>query len=321
MLVPTKKVVQRWKIPDFLNGIRADHYLVYHVGRISRNKAQKIIESGDFRLEYRPLKASKRLKAGDPVELWRTPPDSPKVEHLQVPVVHEDARFLVINKPGNLAVHPSARYLYQTLTHWLKTNYPGEPIHPCHRLDRETSGVLICTRDAQTESQVKRAFMAGKIEKTYWALVEGRFAKSLSCSRPLALQGARGLVAIKMIEDPNGLSCQTDFRPLFYDPVSHWSLVECTPKTGRQHQIRAHLALEGYPIVGDKLYAMGEEYFDAYTKGEANLTSLPLPRQALHAKRVCLDLDGEKYVFEAGHPFFDAFAMGELGRYSNLEQF
>lgn len=310
MLAPSNKVVQRWKIPDFLSGIRADHYLVHHVGRISRNKAQRIIESGDFRLEHQMLKASKRLKAGDPVELWRTPPDSPKIENLKVSVLYEDKRFLVINKPGNLAIHPTARYLYQTLTHWLKTNYPGEPIHPCHRLDRETSGVLICTRDSETESLIKRAFMAGKIDKTYWALVEGRLPKPISCSRPLALQGSRGLVGIKMIEDPEGLACQTDFTPLHYDPVSNWSLVECTPKTGRQHQIRAHLALEGYPIVGDKLYGMGEEFFDAYTKYEANLSSLPLHRQALHAKRVCLELEGKKYAFEAENPFFDAFRLG-----------
>lgn len=321
MLAPSKKVVQRWQIPDFLSGIRADHYLVYYVGRISRNKAQKIIESGDFRLGDQTLKAGKRLKAGDPVELWRTPPDSPETQHLRVPIVYEDPRFLIINKPGNLAVHPSARYLYQTLTNWLKTNYPGEPIHPCHRLDRETSGVLICTRDARTESLIKQAFMAGSIEKTYWALVEGRLAQSISCTRPLALQGSRGLVAIKMIEDPAGLLCQTDFTPIHYDPVLNWTLVECTPKTGRQHQIRAHLALEGYPIVGDKLYGMGEKFFDAYTKGEANLTSLPLPRQALHAKRVCLRLDGERYEFEAEHSFFDTFRIGELGHYPNVEQF
>ncbi|MEI6790269.1 MAG: RluA family pseudouridine synthase [Myxococcaceae bacterium] len=308
MLAPSNKVVQRWKIPDFLSGIRADHYLVHHVGRISRNKAQKIIASGDFRLEHQILKSSKRLKAGDPVELWRVPPDSPKVEHLQIPIIYEDSKLLVIHKPGNLAVHPSARYLYQTLTNWLKINYPGVPIHPCHRLDRETSGILVCAKDRQTESQIKRAFMAGTIEKTYWALVEGRFAKPISCSRPLALQGSRGLVAIKMIEDlEHGSSTQTDFTPISYDPVLNWSLVECNPKTGRQHQIRAHLALEGYPIVGDKLYAMGEEFFDAYTKNEANLGLLPLPRQALHAKRLRLTLDGQEHVFESHDALFDAF--------------
>ena len=300
------KVVQRWKIPDFLNGIRADHYLVHHVGRISRNKAQKIIASGDFRLEHQILKASKRLKAGDPVELWHVPPDSPKIQELQVPILYEDSKLLVIHKPGNLAVHPSARYLYQTLTHWLKMNYPGQPIHPCHRLDRETSGVLVCAKDSLTESKIKRAFMAGQIQKTYLALVEGRMAKAISCSRPLALQDTRGLVAIKMIEDlEHGSPTHTDFRPLSYDPVKNWSLVECTPKTGRQHQIRAHLALEGYPIVGDKLYAMGEEFFDAYTKGEANLRLLPLPRQALHAHRVQLELDGDTYVFESHDALFE----------------
>ena len=103
MLAHSPKVVQRWKIPDFLNGIRADHYLVYHIGRISRSKAQRIIHAGDFRLEYGPLKASKRLKAGDAVELWRTPPDSAGERLPDIPIVYEDNDLLVLNKPGNLA--------------------------------------------------------------------------------------------------------------------------------------------------------------------------------------------------------------------------
>lgn len=308
MLASTNKVVQRWKIPNFLNGIRADHYLVHHVGRISRNKAQKIIASGDFRLEHQMLKCSKRLKAGDPVELWRVPPDSPQLEQLKIQIIYEDSQLLVIHKPGNLAVHPSARYLYQTLTHWLKINYPNQPIHPCHRLDRETSGLLVCAKDPQTESKIKSAFMTGKVKKTYWAVVEGRFAKPISCTRPLALQGSRGLVAIKMIEDAEqGSLAHTEFQPINYNPVLNWSLIECHPKTGRQHQIRAHLALEGFPIVGDKLYSMGEEFFDAYTKNQANLRSLPLPRQALHAQKLEFELDGKVHVFESHDPLLDRF--------------
>ncbi len=318
---PVKKVVQRWQIPSHLAGIRADHYLVHHIGRISRNKAQKIIEVGDFRLCHGLLKPSKRLQSGDSVELWRIPPDRPEDFKLDIQVIFEDEHLLVINKPGNLAVHPSARYLYQTLTHWLKERYPGIPVHPCHRLDRETSGVLICAKDRPTESEIKRGFMNGQIEKIYLALVEGLMARPISCHRSLRLQGSDGLVAIKMIEDPKGLECHTEFKPLHYDPVSNWTLVECAPKTGRQHQIRAHSALEGYPIAGDKLYAMGESFFDAYTKNEANLTLLPLPRQALHAQRVKLTLDGEIHVFEAYHPFFSALAMGEYPQNTDLEHF
>ncbi|MES2504287.1 MAG: RluA family pseudouridine synthase [Myxococcota bacterium] len=322
MLVSSKKVVQRWKIPVDLGGIRADHYLVHHIGRISRTKARQIIESGDFRLEKSPLKPSKRLHPGDLVELWRVPPDSPKIDAIQIPVVYEDDHILVINKPGNLAIHPSARYLYQTLTHWLKVHYPGQSVHPCHRLDRETSGILICAKTREAQSQIKRAFQNGEIRKVYLALVEGRMAQPVTSTRPLALQGDRGLVAIKMIEDTiGGLPCKTEITPLRYDPVYNWTLVQCEPKTGRQHQLRAHLALEGYPIAGDKLYGMGEEFFDAYTRSEANLTLLPLPRQALHAQRIHFELDGVEHVFEAHHPFFDAFRLGEYLPNTNLGHF
>ncbi|MBH2006869.1 MAG: RluA family pseudouridine synthase [Myxococcaceae bacterium] len=300
-------MVQRWKIPDSLSGIRADHYLVYHIGRISRSKAQKVIASGDFRLEQQLLKPSRRLKAGDWVELWRVPPDSSDIEHLTIPILYQDERILALNKPGNIAIHPSARYLYQTVTHWLKTHFPGKPIHPCHRLDRETSGILLCSQNRATDSALKQAFMKGQVEKTYWAFVEGHLDREIDCARPLCLQGGRGKVAIKMIEDSSGFASQTYFRPLRYDPMTDWTLVECKPKTGRQHQIRAHLALEGFPIVGDKLYSMGEDFFDAYTRGVADLSQLPLPRQALHARSIRFELQSQIYSLECSHPFFDAF--------------
>ncbi|MBL4817916.1 MAG: RluA family pseudouridine synthase [Deltaproteobacteria bacterium] len=296
----SEKVVQRWYVPHHLGGIRADRYLVHHIGRISRNKAQKIIEAGDFKLSSALLKPSRKLRSGDTVELWRIPPDSPEDLLSNIKVIFEDEKLLILSKPGDLAIHPTARYLYRTLTYWLKVNYPGQSIHPCHRLDRETSGLLICAKTKEAESQIKKAFMNGEIHKTYLALVDGRLVRPIICERPLALQGSRGLVAIKMIEDQlDGLPCHTEFKPLHHDPVSNWTLVECTPKTGRQHQIRAHLALEGYPIVGDKLYGMGEAFFDAYTKHEANLTLLPLPHQALHAWKIRFCLDGVEYGFEA----------------------
>ena len=105
---------------------------------------------------------------------------------------------------------------------------------------------------------------------------------------PLSLQGDRGLVRIKMIADAQGLKSQTVFQVLTADSDSKRALVLCKPRTGRQHQIRAHLAIAGYPIVGDKLYGMGEPFFDALS--EANATEaavlkreLEHPRHALHA--------------------------------------
>jgi 23S rRNA pseudouridine1911/1915/1917 synthase len=197
-------------------------------------------------------------------------------------------------------VHPSARYLHRTLTAWLRARAVDDRIaHPCHRLDRETSGVLVCAKTAGAERLVKRAFMEGKVKKTYLAVVRGSIDESFVMKRPLALQGERGLVRIRMVEDVLGQEAETAFVRLAFDERVDRSLVACFPRTGRQHQIRAHLFSAGAPIVGDKLYAMGDAWFDTFTRGEADETVLEHSRHALHASALRLD-DGR--VFTAPLP-------------------
>lgn len=297
-----KAVVQTWHVPPFMGGIRADQYLVYKIGRLSRTRAQNLILSGDFRSVEGSLKASRRFFGGEAVQLWRMPPDEAPLTLKKIEILFENDDFVVINKPTDLVIHPTARHLYQTLTHWFLQKYPENTPHPCHRLDRETSGVLIAARNKKTQSHLKTAFMRGKIEKTYLAIVRGNMENPLHITWPLALQGDRGLVRIRMIHDAeNGLLCETHVKPLQYYPDSDRTLVECHPKTGRQHQIRAHLSLEGFPIVGDKLYAMGDEYFDAFTQDKA-IKRPDHHRHALHAHALSFELFGKEYTFTAPLP-------------------
>lgn len=291
-------VMQRWKIPDFLGGMRADHYLVHRVGRLSRCKAQRMIDAGDFRAERGPLKPSRRLWRGEVVELWRFPPDDPNEALPEVTIIAENEDFIVVNKPAHLTIHPTAQHLYQTLTHWFRLNFPENTPHPCHRLDRETSGVLVAAKSQRAQSDIKRAFMNGEVEKVYLALVIGHMKEALVADWPLALQGDRGLVRIRMIRDEDGMPSMTYFKPLNYNAELNQTLVECRPKTGRQHQIRAHLAGEGFPIVDDKLYAMGDEFFDARSRWQTD-ESHELHRHALHAFSISFRFDGKTHYFEA----------------------
>ena len=122
--------------------------------------------------------------------------------------------------------------------------------------------------------------------------VVGAIGASFTIDAPLALQGERGLVRIKMLVDAAGQRAVTDVDVIRTDGAR--SLVRCHPRTGRQHQLRAHLAHAGFPIVGDKLYAMGEPWFDAFTRRALTTeqrAALEHPRQALHAHRVKLDDD------------------------------
>jgi len=291
-----RAVVVHFAIPSELDGARADVALVWKVKRLSRTRAKDIIRRGDFRLASgAPLKPASRVFEAMEVALWRIPPDEPDTDAVAPTVIAEDDELLVVDKPPDLAVHPSARYLHQTLTAWLRARAVDDRIaHPCHRLDRETSGVLVCAKTQASERDIKRAFMNGTVTKTYLAIVRGVVDADFVVDRPLALQGSRGLVRIRMVEDALGQASETAFVPLLVDGATRRTLVACFPRTGRQHQIRAHLFCAGVPIVGDKLYAMGDAWFDAFTRGEASVEDLEHSRHALHACALRFD-DGRSF--------------------------
>lgn len=303
-----RAVVMRWPVPEEADGVRADVYLCLRLRRLSRTRAQRVVRQGDFRTAYGPLKPSSRLQCGVMVELWRLPPDEPLADGaVSSPgVLYVDEALLVLNKPPHLAVHPTARYLRQTVTAWLRdrTEEGARIPNPCHRLDRETSGVLLCAKTRVAEAAAKERFAHGDVEKTYLAVVRGQLSEPRLIDLPLALQGERGLVKLRMVHDDAGLPSETRVRPLGFDPLTQRSLVACHPKTGRQHQIRAHLALVGFPLVGDKLYGMGDEWFDAHTRGQADLADPALDhvRHALHAYELSLTVQGNTHSFRAPLP-------------------
>lgn len=303
MLLSHNEIVKRWKISNKIKNIRADIYLTSYLKIVSRKKIQKIILSGYFRISGIFLKPSKRLKQGDIVELVKLNLEignKEKKENNKIEILFENHNLLIINKPSHLLIHPTASS-DNTLIHWIKKQYPYQNIQPCHRLDKETTGVLVCSKNYDTEIKIKKKFSIGKIEKTYLALVTGHMSKNITCMRRLNLQGNRGLVAIKMIEDDvSGMKSVTNFIPIKYNSINNQTLVKCQPKTGRQHQIRAHLALEGFPIVGDKLYEKGEFFFDLFTK---NLISVPIQNHALHAYEIKFELNKEIFNFKAPCPF------------------
>ncbi len=303
-----RAVVIRWLVPADHGGARADVVLVAKVRRLSRARAQRILRAGDFRrtdTDAPPLKPATRLPAGTLVELWRIPPDE-KGGGLVPTVLQEDEHLLVLNKPGDLVVHPSARYLHQTVTSWLKDQAPpGTRVaNPCHRLDRETSGVLVCAKTRAAESAVKTAFARGRVAKRYLAIVQGHVVDPILIDAPLQLQGTRGLVRIRMVVDGHGQRSSTDVFPLFRSTTGR-TLLLAVPRTGRQHQIRAHLAFAGFPVVGDKLYAMGDAWFDAFTRralNDAQRAALQHPRQALHAWEARVPLFGAIRALRAPLP-------------------
>lgn len=307
-------VFVRWAAPADVWGVTAVAALCARVRRLGEERAVRVVESGDLRLvqpdgSTTPLQCRDLIPRKSTLELWRLPPDDPR-DMVEAPIVLvERDGLIVVDKPGDLAIHPSARYLHNTLTGFLHRR--GTPAHPCHRLDRETSGVVVCATTLEVERRWKSAFAAGAIEKEYLAVVDGAVDTEVVIDAPLALQGERGLVRIRMVVDDAGQPARTRVSPR--EVVARGghtrSLVSCRPETGRQHQLRAHLAHIGHPIVGDKLYQMGDVWFDAFTRRALSVDErarLPTPRQCLHAARLA-GPGGE--VFSAPMPPLFAAAL------------
>lgn len=287
-------VVMRWAVPPDMHGRAAVDVLAWKIRRLGVERARSVIASGDLRVEVgegsRAVAADETLVKGTLLEVWRLPPDSPDDLVASPGVLAEAGGLIVVDKPGDLAVHPTARYLHATLTGWLKRR--GTPANPCHRLDRETSGVIVCAADGVVERRWKKAFADGRVEKSYLAVVDGVFDAPRRIELPLAVQGERGLVRIRMVVDDAGAASVTDVDPVAVSGDGQRTLIRCHPRTGRQHQIRAHVAAVGHPIVGDKIYQMGDAWFDAFSRralSDDQRAALKTPRHCLHAERVTLD--------------------------------
>ena len=278
-------------------GWRLDRYLQQKIHRLSRNRIQQIIRER-LRCETRPLKPSSAVTAGLRFTLLKDVDDEPEAEPKDaIDVIHDDAHLIVLNKPAGLAVHPSARYFRHTVTQWLSDHARGaDGVRPdlAHRLDRETSGVLACGRGVDANRRLKFAFARRETEKTYLALVRGRIAEEgwFRLDAPMRLTEH---VKVVMEVHPEGMASLTECRVLergaFTRDGEGCSLVECRPRTGRQHQIRVHLAHFGHPIVGDKIYGRPLEQFLRFCKGEKtedDVRGLRHHRHALHAWRLVI---------------------------------
>jgi 23S rRNA pseudouridine1911/1915/1917 synthase len=299
----------RFTVEENYAGWRLDRYLQEKIRRLSRERVQRLIACRLESEDGRRLKPATRVAPGLTFALLKDAEPEPEAP-LEFGVVHDDGALLVVDKPAGLPVHPTARYSAHTFTAVARARFPGRKVDPAHRLDRETSGLLACGADPEWTRRLKRAFAAGRVAKTYAALAVGRPAQDrFTVDAPLALTGA-SVVRVRMHVDPGGLPSFTEFEVLGRraapdgTPVA---LLACRPRTGRQHQIRAHLHHAGLPLVGDKIYGADERIFDRFTRHaltDEDRAVLRLPRQALHAARLELPhpRTGETVRLEAPLP-------------------
>jgi 23S rRNA pseudouridine1911/1915/1917 synthase len=283
---PPEAVVLRFQVPRELAGLRLDRFVQHRIPRLSRTRAQEIVRACAIRADGAKRRPGDIVRAGETVFLVRERFDEPETPQT-FGVIHEDESVLVVDKPAGLPMHPSATYHKHTLSYMLRQHYAALDFIPriAHRLDRETSGIVLCGKTAHAERVLKRAFAAHTMQKTYLAIVRGELAQeSGEVALPMA-SVREGLHVLMEVRELDGLPAVTSYRVLAR-AIGH-TLLELSPRSGRQHQLRLHLSAIGHSIVGDKLYGPEREApFLEYI--ETGLTAdleqrLGLARQALHA--------------------------------------
>jgi 23S rRNA pseudouridine1911/1915/1917 synthase len=284
-------------VPDVLAGERVDRAVALLTGW-SRADVQTLLESGDVLVGGSTVAKSRRLKAGEVIEMLRVPvPDAPPgPEPVDIVVRHADADVVVVAKPAGLVVHPGAGHEHGTLVSGLLDRFPelegvGDRFRPgiVHRLDRETSGLLVVARSARAYDALVAQLSGRTVDRRYQALVWGV---------PAARRGVVDAPIGRSETRRTRMAVRSEGRPArtAYSVERTWTTplvaqVECRLETGRTHQIRVHLAAIGHPIVGDAAY-----------RGVRD--SVPLHRPFLHAGVLAFDhpATGERLRFDEPLP-------------------
>jgi len=297
-------VVLTFKVPGELEGQRLDRFLEWRIPRLTRERAREIVVACARTSEGAPRAPWERLRAGEIVRLVRErfrEPDAPRI----FGVLHQDDALMIVDKPAGLPVHPSATYHRNTLTALMRDRFGEGGPHIAHRLDKETSGIVACAPPGPFEVRLKKQFEARTVGKVYLAIVRGVITDD---TRRIELPMRRATSGLHMCMEthPDGAEAITDLEVV--ERRRDRSLVRLTPKTGRQHQLRVHMAAIGHPILGDKLYGPGAQdvFLTVIEQGmtDALRAVLGHARHALHAHRIDLDhpQTGERVSFESPLP-------------------
>ncbi len=299
---PLSETPQEFEARPRSDGKRLDQYLASRFTDYSRAVLQKVIDAEAVLVNGRPVKASYRVRTGDlvSVRLPELPSTTPKPEDIPLSVVYEDEWLTVVDKPAGMVTHPARGNWKGTLVNALQFHFdelstlagahrPGI----VHRLDRDTTGLLVVVKDERAHARLATQFEQREVKKEYLAIVNGVPGRhSDYVERPIGFHPTcREKMAIRDLAD-GGKPASTYYEVA--ERFRGYALVRCRPETGRTHQIRVHLAHVGCAIVADKAYS-GR---DRLTRGDlaAGMTGKPLAeaddpallidRQALHAHAI-----------------------------------
>lgn len=266
----------RLTVPPNVQNLRLDFYLAkVLVANFSRTKLKQLIDLGAIVLNGKAVKPHTKIFPGDRVELSyeKKAADLLRAEFIPIDVVYEDEDIIVVNKPAGMVVHPGCGNLKGTLVnallhHTNSLSSAGDLVRPgiVHRLDKDTSGILVIAKNDNAHRFLGNLFKQHQVDRRYWVVVSGVVQhEEMRCTDPL---GKSMMNRKKVIVKPDdGKHAITNFKVL--KRFNKATLLEARPETGRTHQIRVHLKTLGYPVLGDSVYGMRSSWIN---------------RQALHAK-------------------------------------
>ncbi len=264
---------------------RADVFMCREYPDLSRAYIQKLFKDDELTVNGEPAKSGFRLRAGDTLELHLDLDKAQKIEDIDLPILYQDDDIAVINKPAGVISHSRGRYWYEpSVASFMRqiSGQDGERSGIVHRLDRATSGVMICAKNSAALAQLQKQFADRDVVKTYVAVIEG------------TLDPPAAIIDMPIERNPKkpqtfrvgaqGKAATTSYE--VQEVGEKYSLVKMQPRTGRTHQLRVHLDYQKHPIVGDVLY----EGADA-------------PRLMLHAQQLEITIpSGERKTFVAPLP-------------------
>lgn len=285
--------------------VRLDRYVSEQCPKLSRTYAQRLIADGYITVNDHVAKASLKLSIGDRLRVV-IPPTAPSPllpEAIPLNIIYEDNDLLVVDKPAGLTVHPAPGHPGHTLVNAILSHFPGladisDSLRPgiVHRLDKDTSGVMLVAKNRTSQQNLSDQFKAHSVDKTYLVLVKGRLTPEEGIIEAPMGRDSRNRKRMAVVAE--GRDARTEYRVIKY--LGNYTLLEVMPETGRTHQIRVHLSAIGYPVVGDKVYGVKSPY---------------LSRQFVHASRLGFKLPstGEYVEFTSELPPDLEQALKDIG--------
>ncbi len=288
--------------------VKAVLFLIHELG-YTQKEAQRMVSKGRLSMNGEVMSRTSGYLEGK-VSFICFEPESRGLDP-----IFQTPDFAVYDKPSGVMVHPQNRHTAYSMIDEAKAAF-GRDANITHRIDQETSGLLLIAKHKESERSLKMMFESREMHKSYLALVHGEFPKQLDVDAPLLRKEDESTIVRMVVRvDPDGKPSQTYFKRICYYPEYDMSLVQCEPLTGRQHQIRVHLFHVKHPIVGDPIYGQDEKdvvrFLDKEISAEERIEKSGAKRLLLHANQLCFT-HGNEFCINS-RVDFEAEALHEIG--------